>query len=170
MGMTRAKKNILIRDATEEDREDVIGIFNYYVENGFAAYPEQAVPPGFFSLLAHDAISFIAADNGEGVIGFAILRPFLPFPVFDRTALVTYYVADGHTGQGTGTLLLNRLVRNAQSRGIRVLLANISSRNPGSLAFHRAHGFREVGRFEGAAIKKGQNFDLVWMQRDIGEE
>lgn len=33
-----------------EDRETVINIFNHYIENSFAAYPERKVPYEFFDL------------------------------------------------------------------------------------------------------------------------
>jgi L-amino acid N-acyltransferase YncA len=45
------------------------------------------------------------------------------------------------------------------------ILASISSRNEGSIAFHGRLGFRECGRFEAIGRKWGKDFDVVWMQR-----
>lgn len=45
------------------------------------------------------------------------------------------------------------------------ILAGISSRNDGSIAFHGSLGFRECGRFLAIGRKWGESFDVVWMQR-----
>jgi phosphinothricin acetyltransferase len=50
---------------------------------------------------------------------------------------------------------------------VETILASISSRNEGSLRFHRKHGFRECGCFEGVGRKFDQDFDVVWMQKRI---
>ena len=34
----------------EEHRMDVIDIFNYYIENGFAAYPDNKLPYEFYDM------------------------------------------------------------------------------------------------------------------------
>ena len=36
---------------TADDREPVLAIFNHYVLNSFAAYPENEVPPAFYDTL-----------------------------------------------------------------------------------------------------------------------
>jgi phosphinothricin acetyltransferase len=40
-----------ISPITNEDRESIIDIFNYYVENSFAAYPENKLPYQAFDML-----------------------------------------------------------------------------------------------------------------------
>jgi len=42
--------------------------------------------------------------------------------------------------------------------------AHISSLNEGSIRFHLRHGFTECGRFRRVGRKRGQDFDMVWMQ------
>jgi len=48
--------------------------------------------------------------------------------------------------------------------GIDTFLAHISSLNEGSIRFHLRHGFTECGRFRCVGTKRGQDFDMVWMQ------
>jgi len=60
-----------------------------------------------------------------------------------------------------------RLIDEAKGRGITSILAGISSRNDGSIAFHRRLGFRECGRFKAIGRKWGEDFDVVWMQRTL---
>ena len=94
-----------------------------------------------------------------------MLRPYLPHAAFSRTAQITTFIAPEHTGQGLGTAMLQALERQARGLGLTSILAHVSSRNPGSLAFHRKHGFVECGRFRGIGVKCGKAFDVVWFQK-----
>jgi phosphinothricin acetyltransferase len=91
----------------------------------------------------------------------------LPFPAFRRAGLLSYFVASGYTGRGLGTLLLDALADDARVNGCTTLVANVSSRNTASLAFHAARGFAEAGRLHAVGEKFGEKFDLVWLQRDL---
>lgn len=157
-----------MRTAEERDREPVIRIFNHYVTSGFAAYPDKPVPAAFFDLLRDGAHHFNVAERDGRVVGFSLLKPFLPFSTFSHTATVSTFIAPASRHSGCGTVLLEAITRQAQRKGITVLLASISSRNPESLAFHGHHGFTECGRLHNAGFKFGQPFDVVWMEKDLG--
>ena len=51
--------------------------------------------------------------------------------------------------------------------GLNSLLANISSRNRQSLEFHLKNGFRECARFLKVGHKFGEDFDAVWLQKQL---
>lgn len=151
-------------------QQAVVDIFNHFVTQSFAAYPDKPVPYGFFDKLLEAIQGYPAVavrDDQDQVAGFGFLRPYYPFPAFRRTALITYFLLPTHTGKGIGTAILQRLSTEASQHGIECLLASISSRNEQSLAFHRKQGFEECGRFRGIGTKFGENFDEVWMQKRI---
>ena len=95
------------------------------------------------------------------------MRAYNPFPTFARTAEISYFIEQGYTGRGLGKAALARLEEEARARGIRCLLASVSSANEQSLAFHRRNGFSECGRFLRVGEKKGMAFDVVWMQKEL---
>ena len=101
------------------------------------------------------------------VIGFGMLRTHNPMPTFSQTAEVTYFIHPDHTGKGLGTMLLGSLIKGAIEKGITNILANISSLNLDSIKFHQKNGFIECGRFKKVGMKKGQEFDTVWMQKTL---
>jgi L-amino acid N-acyltransferase YncA len=153
-----------------EDGKAIIEIFNHYVENSFAAYPEDRVPYQFFDLFRKmaEGYPFLVARDEEGVVlGFAMLRPHSPMPTFSRTAEISYFIAPEHTEKGLGAALQERLLHEASRMGITIILAGISSLNSKSLAFHKRHGFAECGRFVKIGRKWGQDFDVVWMQKMV---
>jgi phosphinothricin acetyltransferase len=164
------KMAFTIAPVSKEDGKAIIDIFNHYVENSFAAYPEDPVPYEFFDFFVNmsEGYPFLVARDDEGnVMGFALLRPHSPMPVFSRTAEITCFIAPEHTGKGMGKAMQERLLHEAKEKNISSILAGISSLNSASLAFHKKRGFQECGRFQKIGRKWGQDFDVVWMQKMI---
>lgn len=162
-----------IRRMHQGDRESVTDIFNYYVENGLNAFPEEKMPYSFFDevFLKGGGYPRIVAENEAGkVVGFAMLRPHNPIPAFRETCEITCFIKPEMTGRGLGTQMIRFLIEEAGSRGIRNILAAISSVNKGSVDFHRRQGFKECGRFAGIGRKKGVSFDVIWMQLTLSEK
>ena len=157
-----------ISQISNEDREAIIDIFNYYVENSFAAYPEKKFPYQSFDMFLQMSKDFPTGSirdlNGR-IVGFGMLRTHNPMPTFSLTAEVTYFIHPDHTGKGLGKMLLSSLEKGAVKKGITNILANISSLNSRSIEFHQKNGFIECGRFKKVGMKNGQEFDTIWMQK-----
>lgn len=160
----------IVRKANNSDRETIVDIFNFYVKEGFAAYPDTPVPPGFFDILCHDMHTCIVIEDNGHVVGFCILRPLLPFSTFANVATISTFIESSFRYKGYGKTLLDHIEAEAKSRQISLLLANISSKNEESYKFHVKHGFRECGRFHGAGYKFDTPFDLVWMEKALLKE
>jgi L-amino acid N-acyltransferase YncA len=151
-----------------EDRESIMDIFNHYIENSFAAYPENKLPYQAFDMLLEMSKGYPTGSirNQEGrIVGFGMLRRHNPMPTFSQTAEVTYFIHPDHTGRGLGGMLLAFLEKEGRERGIKNILANISSLNPRSIEFHQKNGFIECGRFKRVGRKRDLEFDTVWMQK-----
>lgn len=151
-------------------RRAVIDIYNHYVDHGFASYREIRLPYESFDRFLELAKGFpaFASVRDDGTVdGFGFLHAWHPSECFKRTAEITYFLHPDCTRQGTGTLLLDRLLKEAAAMKIDRVLASISSRNPESLAFHRKHGFLECGSFPQIGCKHGQEFSVVWMIKQL---
>lgn len=149
----------------------VINIYNHYIENSFAAYPEQKVPCEFFSIMLEKVQDYpayaIVNTSTNKVAGFCYLKMYHPFAVFKETAEITYFIEPAEVGKGIGKLSLKLLEEKGREKGIRQILASISSKNEQSLIFHLNNGFKECGRFTNVGKKKGEHFDIIWMQKTI---
>lgn len=158
------------RPAVDRDRKAVTAVFNHFVENGFAAFPEEKVDTSFFDRMANIAKGYpfyVIETDENGVVGFALLHPYHGAPTLRRAAVVTYFILPEHTGKGLGTQVLNRFIAEARAMDVDTLLASVSSLNEGSINFHLRHGFVECARFQRIGEKKGRVFDVVWMQKFI---
>jgi phosphinothricin acetyltransferase len=166
----------LIRESLPEDIQGMLEVFNYYVENSFAAYFETAVGPDFFKRLyeqngQNKSENFpLYVIEGEGkILGIGALRPYLPFPNFMHTGILSYFILPEYTRKGMGTGLLDILCQEAQIRKMKTLLVNVSSKNEASLSFHIKNGFVECGKLKAVGTKFGECFDIVWLQKFLEE-
>lgn len=160
--------NIKIKPLTKEHQKEVMDIFNYYVENSFAAYPQNTLPYEFFDKflqMSQGYPAIITEDENGQVLGFGMLRAYNPLSTFSQTAEITYFIKEGSTGKGIGKMMLDYLIGEGKKKGLTSILANISSLNEGSINFHKKNGFIECGRFKKICKKKNQVFDIVYMQK-----
>lgn len=156
-----------IRNMQDMDASSVMSIYNYYTENSFAGFFDQALPIetfGRFQEMSRSYPALVACDENQEVIGFAFLHAYHPSPTFQRTAEISYFIHYEHVSKGLGKLMLDQLINGAIQIGIDNIIASISSRNEHSMAFHIKYGFRECGRLPAIGKKFGQDFDVVYMQ------
>ncbi|MEZ5358912.1 MAG: N-acetyltransferase family protein [Candidatus Zixiibacteriota bacterium] len=159
-----------LRPIKHADREPMVKVFNYFAENSFAAYFSRPVGPEFFERFYRMCVGypFLAIETEDKqFVGFGCLHPFHAADSFRHTAEVTYFILPEHTGAGLGTRLLNEFFDWAKRNEISIIIASISSKNDQSIAFHKKHGFAETGRLKGIGLKRGEPFDVVWMQKSL---
>ncbi|MGA1863432.1 MAG: N-acetyltransferase family protein [bacterium] len=155
---------------SDEYRKPVIDIFNYFIENSFAAFPEIRVDYDFYDKILNMSRGYpsvVVKDNIENVIGFAFLHAYHPIETFKRVAEISYFIMPEYTRKGIGKNILDRFYDNAKILKIDSILACISSLNEKSIRFHLKNGFKECGRFKNIGRKFGMDFDVIWMQKII---
>lgn len=152
-----------------EHRKEIIDIYNYYVENDFSAYPEKSFPYEYYDKFLEMAKGYPAYSIfvNKQIVGFCFLHAYNSISTFKACAEITYFIDKMFTGKGIGKVALEKLEKEARKIGIKRILASIASENDQSLIFHRKNGFRECGKFEKIITKKGKQFDIIWMQKDI---
>lgn len=107
----------------------------------------------------------LVADAGSGALGFASFGTFRERPAYARTVEHSVYVDAKARGRGIGRLMLAALIAEARARGMHTMIGAVDAANPGSLAFHHALGFLEVGRIREVAWKFDRWLDLIFMQK-----
>jgi len=162
--------NISIVPMTADFRKPVIDIFNYYIENSFAAFLQQKLPYEAFDMfvrMCEKYTAIVALDDNAKVLGFGLLHAYNPMPPYAHTAEVSYFLAPDETGKQIGTQLLNTLTTKALELEIHELIATIAASNMQSHSFHEKNGFVRRGVSERIARKNGVDFDIVIMQRSL---
>jgi L-amino acid N-acyltransferase YncA len=156
----------------DADLPAVAGIFAHYVLRSVATLEDD--PPSCAAWrrrkaeIAARRLPFLVAEAGGQVAGYAYATGWRDKPGYRHTAEDTVYVAPGSTGHGLGRALLEAVIEQCASAGIRQLVAVIADTGiPASQALHRACGFAEAGRLRAVGWKHGRWIDTVLMQRPL---
>jgi phosphinothricin acetyltransferase len=164
----------LIRAASDADIPAITAIYAHAVRFGTATFeidpPDEAEMAERFRTLAAGGFPYLVATTDAGVAGYAYAGPYRTRLAYRNTLEDSIYLDPVFHRRGIGRALLDRLVEESETRGFRQMIAVIGdSAQAGSVAVHRAAGFRTVGTFEGVGHKFGRWLDTVLMQRALGD-
>ena len=171
---------IIIRTAKEEDAERLLEIYAPYVTDTAITF-EYEVPT--VDEFRHRIITtlkkypyLVAEDENGNLLGYAYAGAFKGRAAYDWAVETSIYVKQGEAGQGLGRLLHDTLQKELQQMGILNMCACISAPRgidpyltDNSIQFHRHLGYRMVGRFAQCGYKFSRWYDMVWMEKHIGD-
>jgi phosphinothricin acetyltransferase len=162
--------DITIRDATPADLPDITAIYAHAVEHGTASYelepPSLAEMTQRFEALRSGGFPYIAAQDGEALLGYAYAGAFRPRPAYRFVVEDSIYIDPKAQGRGVGRLLLAELIVRATALGFRQMIAVIGDGRPdsASVRLHERLGFSHSGRLVGSGYKHGRWLDTAFMQ------
>jgi phosphinothricin acetyltransferase len=165
---------LAIRPAAPDDLGAITEVYAWNVLHGTGTF--EIEPPSREEMTRRHAevsvtrrLPWLVAERGSQVVGFAYANQFRPRPAYRFALEDSIYLAASGQRQGIGRLLLAELIARCEAAGARQMYAVIGdSANTGSIAVHRACGFRAIGLMRSAGWKFGQWRDVVLMQRALG--
>ncbi|MCC2594824.1 N-acetyltransferase family protein [Pusillimonas sp. MFBS29] len=165
--------NIIIRDATPGDMDAVQAIYARHVLQSTATFEE--IPPSTSEMQERRArivalhLPYLLAEVDGQVAGYCYAAPYRPRSAYRYTLEDSIYLADGLSGQGLGTALLQTLITRCESGPWRQMIAVIAGNNNlASIGLHRRLGFAHAGTQPATGFKFRQWIDVVFMQRALG--
>ncbi|WP_329886171.1 N-acetyltransferase family protein [Pseudoramibacter faecis] len=169
-----------IRVATPADAEALLAVYAPYVQNTAVTF-ETAVPAAadFRRRIAATLprYPYLVARDARGVAGYAYTGAFVGRAAYDWSAAVSIYLAADRRGRGWGRRLYTALETLSRGQGIANLYACIGmpaeADDPyltdASAAFHAHLGYRPTGTFRRCGYKFARWYDMIWMEKIIGE-
>ncbi|HWT00396.1 MAG TPA: GNAT family N-acetyltransferase [Pyrinomonadaceae bacterium] len=155
---------IEIGDVSAADWDGVRGVYLEGIATGDATFETEA-PSWERWDAGHLAHCRLVARSGAEVAGWAALSPVSARRVYAGVAETSVYVSANFRGRGVGRALLGALIICSEQHGIWTLQAGIFPENLASLALHRQHGFREVGRRERLGKMNDRWRDVILLER-----
>ncbi len=119
---------------------------------------------------------YLVVCRNEKVMGYAYAHAFVGRAAYDRSVELTIYLDHEVRKCGMGRLLYETLEKRLKAMGKLNLYACIGypevedeylTRN--SAQFHEHLGFTLAGRFRECGCKFNRWYDMVWMEKIIGE-
>jgi phosphinothricin acetyltransferase len=165
---------VRIREATEADLPAITHLYNVLIPTETTSWREhladdEEMAAWFAERREHDHPVLVADVDGR-VVGYACWTSFRGgprLPGYRHTVEHTIHVDADQHGRGVGRALVEALLAEAERRDVHVVVAGVDSANVGSIAFHEALGFVEVGRMPEVGRKFDRWLDLVLLQRTL---
>ncbi|MCA0905336.1 N-acetyltransferase family protein [Ruegeria marisrubri] len=162
---------MIIRPAMGKDAPAIARITNAIIRESLITFTtDERSTTQITKDITARGTGFLIAEHDGQVVGFATYAPFRAGPGYAQTREHSIQLSPDARGKGVGRALMQALEAAARTDGVHVLVAGISSANPGAVAFHAALGFSQVGRMPEVGFKWGQWLDLVLMQKILSPE
>ncbi len=167
------RARVQIQIAQQPDLADIQSIYAHHVLAGTGTFEE--IPPSIEQMAARHAAGvaaghdWVVARDATGILGYGYYGAFRHRSAYDWTVEDSVYVREDVRGMGVGKGLVAELLRLAEARGYRQMLALIGdSDNIGSIGMHASLGFQRAGVMRACGVKFGRWLDVVIMQRPLG--
>lgn len=173
------QQKIQIRIATEEDAKELLEIYTPYVEQTAITFEYETPSLEEFTERIRNVkkkYPYIVAVSENEVLGYAYVSQFKGRPAYDWSVETSIYVRTDVKRGGIGSTLYAALEEILRLQGI--LNANACIAYPAenddhltmdSVHFHAKLGYEMVGRFHQSGYKYNTWYDMVWMEKMLGE-
>lgn len=157
-----------IRAAELDDLKAIIAIYNHAIAHTTATFdtePRTEESQRTWFDQHGEAYPLLVAQVEDRIVGWAALSPWSDRCAYKTTAEVSLYIEKGHQGRGTGTRLMEALLKAGRQAGLHSAVARIVEGNPASIHLHEKAGFRKVGVMQEAGYKFGRYLDVIIMEK-----
>ena len=170
---------VIIRNAKLEDAAILLEIYRPYVEKTAISFECEA--PSLEEFVGRmkkvmQRYPYIVAEKDGEIIGYAYASAFHSRAAFDWCVETTVYVREDQRKSGIGKRLYVALEEALAKQNVLNLYACIAyTTNPdkhlnnNSVEFHEHFGYRLIGVFEKCGYKFDRWYDMVWMEKHIGD-
>ncbi len=131
-----------IRVATVADSSKLLQIYAPYVENTAISFEYEVPSIEEFAKRIENIMEkypYLVAIKNGDILGYCYVGPFKTRAAYDYSVETTIYLSDATKGQGIGRVLYEKL------------------------------GYKKVAHFPKSGYKFGKWYDMIWMEKEIGE-
>lgn len=172
--------DIKIRPVESGDVSEILNIYAPYVENTAITFEYEVPSFEEFANRVSETVKkypYLIAEKNGHIVGYAYAGPFHDRPAYNWAVETSIYVDGQCKHMGIGGLLHAALESELRCRGFLNMCACIAypktdddeylTKN--SVEFHAHLGYRFVGEFYDCGYKFGRWYNMVWMEKLIGE-
>lgn len=172
-------KDMKIRTARVSDAQEILQIYAPYIRDTAITFEYEVPALSEFKKRIENTLKkypYIVAEKDGEIVGYAYTGVFKDRAAYDWAAEVSVYVKEDRRGLGIGSSLYAVLEEISRAQHILNLNACIAYSDTedayltkDSVKFHGHLGYALVGKFHQCGYKFGRWYDMVWMEKTIGE-
>ncbi|AGY75285.2 GNAT family N-acetyltransferase [Clostridium autoethanogenum] len=175
----KAVTNVTMRMATKADAKEILDIYEPYVRNSAISFEYDVPSIEEFTERINNILKkypyIVAVDNNQ-IIGYAYVSSFKERVAYNWAVETTIYLSQDCRGKGVGKklyLALEKILKRQNIINLNACIAYTTTDNAyltnASMYFHEHLGYRKVAHFTKCGYKFGNWYDMIWMEKIIGE-
>lgn len=171
--------NITIRTASVEDASKLLEIYEYYIKNTAITFEFEVPTLAEFENRIASTLQnypYLVAEVDGDIAGYVYAGRFRARAAYDWSASTSIYLSGKYQRMGIGKMLYERLEEILKKQNVINLYAGVADPveedeylTKNSERFHEVMGYKTVARFEKCGCKFGRWYNLLEMEKIIGE-
>lgn len=165
--------------ATKADAKEILRIYATYIRDTAISF-EYDVPTveeiaERINSILKKYPYIVAIDNNQ-IIGYAFVSSFKQRAAYDWAVETTVYISQDCRGKGVGKklyLTLEEILKRQNILNLNACIAYTPTENTyltnASIYFHESLEYKKVGHFTKCGYKFGTWYDVIWMEKIIGD-
>ncbi len=154
-----------IRRAVLHDVPAITTIYNQGIEDRVATFETRLRTPQDIEAWFDERYPIVVAEDDGVIIAFAATSSYRPRDCYAGIAEFSVYVERKQRGKGSGRMVMEMLLTEAERAGFWKLVSRVFPENTASRALLNSLGFREVGVYQQHARLDGDWRDVVIVER-----
>ena len=138
---------VIIRKMVNSDSDRVLKIYKMGIDTKMATFETDVPPWEEFDKCHHKHSRFIIELNNQ-LIGWVALSAVSKRDAYKGVAEVSIYLDKNYSGEGLGSMLMEKVIASSESNGIWTLFSSVFPENQASVRLHEKFGFRIIGKRE----------------------
>ena len=157
----------MIRQATIDDAEQIVEIYNHYVLHTVVTFDEEPLSTATMKKTMASTMNefpWIVYEKEDRLLGYAYANTWKTRSAYNYTVESTVYLQPEEKGKGIGSLLYKALISQLKEAGIHSVIGGIALPNDASIALHEKLGFKKVAHFKEVGLKFNQWVDVGYWE------
>lgn len=171
--------DIQIRLARKEDAQELLNIYAYYVEHTAITFEHEVPTLEEFTCRVKETLinyPYLVAEVDGKIAGYIYAGRFRTRASYAWSASTSIYIQKQYHRMGLGKLLYEKLENILMNQNVMNVYAGVAEPvvedeylTDKSRIFHEAVGYKIVARYQECGSKFGRWYNLIEMEKIIGE-
>ncbi|MCR5279871.1 MAG: GNAT family N-acetyltransferase [Lachnospiraceae bacterium] len=171
--------SLVIRSVEKADAKRLLEIYDYYVQNTAITFEYDTPSLEEFTTRIENITKrypYLVIERDGRIVGYTYAGVFKNRAAYDWSCETTIYIDHNERKSGLGRMLYEALEERVKAMGILNMYACIGYPDEedqyltkNSAEFHEHLGYSKVGEFHKCGYKFDRWYNMIWMEKIIGE-
>jgi phosphinothricin acetyltransferase len=158
----------MVRSASIHDAEQLVDIYNYYIDNTVISFEEEPLGVLEMKNRVHQILKkgypYLVYEVENEICGYAYANAWHSRAAYKNSVETSVYLKHDRLSKGIGTQLYSELLKILKEDNYHAIIGGIALPNPTSVALHEKFGYKKVAHYKEVGYKFNTWVDVGYWQ------